>query len=66
MTNRHMVKEKGRRAAGEMPKPNRGKPQPMPAPESGPPGMTLVEPLDSPQPKPMIRQDKAKGLKTRG
>ena len=58
MTNRSMVKD-GKGA----PQPNPAPPIPRPAPESGDCVLTTREPLDSPQPKPMIRQDKTKGLR---
>ena len=58
MTNRSMVKD-GKGA----PRPNLAPPIPRPAPESDDHALTTREPLDSPQPKPMIRQDKAKGLR---
>ena len=58
MTNRSMVKD-GKGA----PRPNPAPPIPRPAPESDDHVLTTREPLDSPQPKPMIRQDKAKGLR---
>jgi hypothetical protein len=58
MTNRSMVKDdKG------APKPNPTPPTLRPAPESDDNVLTTREPLDSPQPKPMIRQDKTKGLR---
>ena len=57
MTNRNMVKDsKG------APRTNPAPPIPRPAPESDDHPLTTQEPLDSPQPKPMIRQDKTKGL----
>lgn len=72
MTNRTMVKteEPSADAAAPgpsrtMPEPNKAPPQLMPAPESDPALLTDKEPLDSPQPKPMIKQGKAHGLKTR-
>jgi len=63
MTNRNMVKG-GDLGSAAAPQPNPAAPQPMPAPESSPSAMTLEEPLDSPQPKPMIRQRRTKGLTT--
>jgi hypothetical protein len=60
MTNRNMVKP----GQGPLPEPNRSPPTPVPRPESDPPGFTTEDPLDSPQPKPMIRQDKDGGTKT--
>ncbi len=72
MTNRTMVKteETSTDAAPApgpsrtMPEPNPAPPQLMPAAESDPVLLTDKEPLDSPQPKPMIEQGKAHGLKT--
>ena len=58
MTNRSMVKD-GKNA----PAPNPAPPTLRPAPESDPHVLTTEEPQDSPQPKPMIRQDKTKGLR---
>jgi hypothetical protein len=58
MTNRSMVKD-GKGA----PRPNPAPSIPRPAPESDDRVLTRQEPLDSPQPKPMIRQDKTKGLR---
>lgn len=72
MTNRNMVKN-GKAApdavppAGSshaVPEPNPAPPQLQPAPESEPTLLQSQEPLDSPQPKPMIKQGKARGLKT--
>jgi hypothetical protein len=65
MTNPEMVKKQGGRAGEKLPKPNAARPQPMPATESDRAVFTTEEPLDSPQPKPMIRQDKSKGLEKR-
>jgi hypothetical protein len=63
MTNPEMVrKPKAGAAERPLPEPNVAPPQPMLAPESEPEVFTTEEPLDSPQPKPMIRQDKTKGL----
>ena len=59
MTNRSMVKGE----KGAQPRPNPAPPIERPAPESDDQILTTREPLDSPQPKPMIRQDKAKGLR---
>ena len=59
MTNRSMVKD----GKGARPKANPAPPIPRPAPESDTRVLTTEEPLDSPQPKPMIRQDKTKGLR---
>jgi hypothetical protein len=72
MTNRNVVKdEKAAPGAAAfagptraMPEPNPAPPQPLPAPESEPRLLQSREPLDSPQPKPMIKQGKARGLKT--
>lgn len=61
MTNRNMVKG-GADGVRAMPEPNATRPRPMPAPESDPNPLTLKEPLDSPQLKPMIRQHRTKGL----
>jgi hypothetical protein len=65
MTNRNMVKS-GADAGRAMPEPNPTRPQPLPAPESSPDPVTLKEPLDSPQLKPMINQHRTKGLKAPG
>ena len=63
MTNPEMVKKPGPEGVGaKMPKPNIAPPQPVPATESDRATYTTEEPLDSPQPQPMIRQDKSKGL----
>ena len=67
MTNPDMVKP----GASGLPGPS-GKPripeerlaQPVPAPESDPALRTDQDPLDSPQPKPMIDQRKSGGLKS--
>ena len=59
MTNRNMVKP----GAERQPQPNPAPPKPHPAPESDPHAITTEEPLDSPQPKPMIRRDKSGGLR---
>jgi hypothetical protein len=65
MTNPEMVKKQGGPPGETLPKPNPARPQPMPATESDRAVLTTEEPLDSPQPKPMIRQDKSKGLEKR-
>ena len=61
MTNRNMVRgvKAGARA---MPEPNPAPPRPVPAPESDRAITTLEEPIDSPQPRPQIHQNKTKGL----
>ena len=72
MTNRNMVTaaagpESATDAVGPthaVPEPNPAPPRPVPAPESEPNLLQSREPLDSPQPKPMIKQGKARGLKT--
>jgi hypothetical protein len=72
MTNRSMVNTEKAAADADasagptraMPEPNPPSPQPLPAPESEPHLLQSREPLDSPQPKPMIKQGKAHGLKT--
>ena len=61
MTNRNMVGD-ARSGGAKMPEPNPAPPTPVPAPEDDPKLWTTQDPEDSPQPKPMIRQDKAKGL----
>ena len=71
MTNRNMVKpgqdtpDAAKAGPGElaMPEPNPPPPTPVPAPESDPQLFVTHDPADSPQPKPMIKQDKTKGLK---
>jgi hypothetical protein len=72
MTNRTMVKNEKAAAEADasagpvraMPEPNPASAQAQPAPESEPRLLQSQEPLDSPQPKPMIKQGKARGLKT--
>ncbi len=66
MTNRNMVKGGADGGGRSMPEPNPARPRPMPAPESDPNPLTLKEPLDSPQLKPMINQHRTKGLKAPG
>lgn len=61
MTNRNMTRQTP--SAVAMPEPNPAAPRPVPAPESEPPGRVLHDPMDSPQPKPMINQGKSGGLK---
>jgi hypothetical protein len=63
MTNRNMVKSAGKTASRKMPAPNSAPPAPVPAPESDRQAWTTRDPVDSPQPKPMIRQDRTKGLR---
>ena len=64
MTNRNMVKTGGATPSGApRPEPNIAKPPLMPATESDRALYTDQEPLDSPQPKPMIRQRKTNGLR---
>ena len=76
MTNENMVRtgqsaQDGKKAEGTkggaerqvMPEPNPPLPTPLPAPESDPQLFVTHDPADSPQPKPMINQDKTKGLK---
>ena len=62
MTNRNMVRGGKPDAGRDRPEPNAGPPTPVPAPEDDPQLWTTRDPVDSPQPKPMIRQDKTKGL----
>jgi hypothetical protein len=64
MTNRNMVKDV-RDGGGKAPEPNRAPPTPVPAPEDDPNIWTTDDPMDSPQPQPMVRQDKTKGLQKR-
>ena len=45
-------------------RPNPGEPTLSPGTENEHDICTTDDPLDSPQPKPMIRQDKTKGLRT--
>jgi hypothetical protein len=71
MTNKNMVKssqgaQDGAKAgAGEqaMPEPNPTPPTPVPVPESDPQLFVTHDPMDSPQLKPNMKQDKTKGLK---
>ena len=71
MTNRNMVKpdqgapDAAKAGPGELaaPEPNPPPPTPIPAPESDPQLFVTHDPTDSPQHKPMIKQDKTKGLK---
>ena len=64
MTNRDMVKGGGPgKGSGPKPAPNPVRGAVMPAPESDAAVYTTEEPMDSPQPKPNIKQDKSKGLK---
>ena len=70
MTNKTMVNA-GRRQDRPadahdrpMPTPNPTPPTRVPAPESDPQLFVTQDPMDSPQPKPNIRQDKTKGLKS--
>jgi hypothetical protein len=70
MTNESMVKTgRGVRVEGKasddaqtMPEPNPTPPTPVPAPESDPQLFVTHDPMDSPQHKPNIKQDKTKGL----
>lgn len=68
MTNKNMVNTGERSGAPDahgrpMPEPNPTPPTKVPAPESDPQLFVTHDPMDSPQPKPNIRQDKTKGLK---
>jgi hypothetical protein len=65
MTNPDMVAKKKGPGGPRLPEPNLAQPQPVPAPESEPAVWTREEPLDSPQPQPLNRQDKSKGLGTK-
>ena len=65
MTNRNMVKREGGQAGADaqaMPEPNPTPPTPVPAPESDPQLFVTHDPMDSPQPKPNIKQNKTHGL----
>lgn len=62
MTNRNMVKSVDGKAAAAIPPSDRDQPRAMPAPESDRAPATRDDPLDSPQPKPMVGQGKTKGL----
>ena len=72
MTNRTMVKDEKAAAEADvsagpvraMPEPNPAPPQAQSAPETETRLTQSQEPLDSPQPKPMIKQGKARGLRT--
>ena len=68
MTNRNMVKT-GQGAQNNSadqrarPEPNPAAPTPVPAPESDSQLFVKHDPMDSPQLKPNIKQDRTKGLK---
>lgn len=70
MTNKSMVKtgqggQDGTTAGADeraMPEPNPAPPTPVPGPESDPQLIVTHDPMDSPQLKPNIKQDKTKGL----
>ena len=67
MTNPDMVKPGAAGLPGASGKPRIPEErldQPAPAPESDPALLTRQDPLDSPQPKPMIDQRKSGGLKS--
>ena len=70
MTNKNVVKtdqgSQGKTAGAGQPATPEPNPTPLtrvPAPESDPQVFMTRDPTDSPQPKPMVRQDKTKGLK---
>jgi hypothetical protein len=63
MTNRNMVKDAGKVTSSKMPEPSQAGPVPVPAPESDPQVWTTRDPVDSPQPKPQIRQERTKSLR---
>ena len=61
MTNPDMVKAEAPGEPGAVPEQSLS--VMVPAPESDPALLTRLDPLDSPQPKPMINQHKSNGLK---
>jgi hypothetical protein len=63
MTNRNMVKGAAETAGRKMADPNPAPPTAVPAPESEPQVWTTRDPVDSPQPKPQIRQERTKSLR---
>ena len=63
MTNRDMVKDPGKAGDRMMPEPNLGPPVPVPAPEDDPNLYTTQDPIDSPQPNPIINPPKTKSLR---
>ena len=68
MTNSAMVKRARppRRATDpKPPEPNVAPPQLLPATESDAAIYTTEDPIDSPQPRPQIKQDKTKGLQAK-
>ncbi|MDF3060477.1 MAG: hypothetical protein K0S06_586 [Microvirga sp.] len=62
MTNRNMVKDCLAAEGRRVPEPNRTS-RPVLAPESESQVWTTREPVDSPQPKPQVRQERTKGLR---
>jgi hypothetical protein len=62
MTNPNMVKDPGKAGDRKMPESNIPPPVPVPAPEDDPNLYTTQDPIDSPQPNPIINPEKTRGL----